>query len=270
MEPYSFIHMSETKFFGEGADLPGASSDLLSFSFDDSDGLEMLGSIVEDARRVLVDTPTGFASALLRFGDLLLVERLEHEKTLISDKSAGEIIAKDELKFDELNQIELLPIVLHLFSEKEFVIGDEELGLPGVRITPEMFCASFVLRMALNVKCCMWDGELKNYYLMQASAAFGVMQSFIPLKDFSISSVVASSMRKVAAKRSASSRWSRLDDTKELAFKRRKEYEGLSRSAAIDKFLPEVIKASRIAGEPLTGGDPKRTVTDWFRKAGIK
>lgn len=74
----------------------------------------------------------------------------------------------------------------------------------------------------------------------------------------------------LAATRAARSRWSRLDPVKELAFKRRQEYPQLSRSAAIDKFLTEVLDACREAGEPLTGGDPKATITKWFRDAGIK
>lgn len=82
--------------------------------------------------------------------------------------------------------------------------------------------------------------------------------------------VVYDNAIEMATSRAGRSRWSRLDRAKELAFKRRKEFASLSRSAAIDKFLPEVVEACRVDGEPLTGGDPKRTVTDWFRKAGIK
>lgn len=74
----------------------------------------------------------------------------------------------------------------------------------------------------------------------------------------------------LAASRAARGRWSRLNPVKELAFKLRAELPNLSRSAAIDRFLPEILDACRNAGEPLTGGDPKATVTKWFRDAGIK
>lgn len=74
----------------------------------------------------------------------------------------------------------------------------------------------------------------------------------------------------LAATRAARGRWSRLDPVKELAFKRRAEFPNLSRSAAIDRILNEILHACREAGEPLTGGNPKETVTRWFREAGIK
>jgi hypothetical protein len=74
----------------------------------------------------------------------------------------------------------------------------------------------------------------------------------------------------LAATRAARGRWSRLDSVKELAFKRRAEFPNLSRSAAIDRILDELLNACREAGEPLTGGNPKETVTRWFREAGIR
>jgi len=74
----------------------------------------------------------------------------------------------------------------------------------------------------------------------------------------------------MAAKRASKSRWSRLDPVKEFAFNRRKELSSLSRSAAIDQMLPDILKRCRDVGEPLSGAVPKDTVTRWFREAGIK
>ncbi|UJJ58241.1 hypothetical protein [Rhodanobacter denitrificans] len=67
-------------------------------------------------------------------------------------------------------------------------------------------------------------------------------------------------------------RWSRLDPVKELAFQRRREMPApkFSRAEAIRRMEAEIVAAAREAGEPLTGADPKTTITDWFRKAGIK
>lgn len=67
-------------------------------------------------------------------------------------------------------------------------------------------------------------------------------------------------------------RWSRLDPVKELAFQRRREMPPpkFSRAEAIRRMEAEIVAAAREAGEPLTGADPKTTITDWFRKAGIK
>lgn len=74
----------------------------------------------------------------------------------------------------------------------------------------------------------------------------------------------------MAARRASKSRWSRLDSVKEFAFKRRAELSSLSRSAAIDRILPDILTRCREAGEPLSGAVPKDTVTRWFREAGIK
>lgn len=79
-----------------------------------------------------------------------------------------------------------------------------------------------------------------------------------------------SKIRRDQALDAARGRWSRLDGAKALAFERRKEFHTLSRSRAIDKMLPEILESCRKAGVPLTGSDPKRTVTNWLRAKGIK
>ena len=68
----------------------------------------------------------------------------------------------------------------------------------------------------------------------------------------------------------AEARWSRLDPVKQLAFKRRAEMPHLSRAAAIEQMKAEIVKAAKDAGEPLSGGNPARTIADWCRKANIK
>lgn len=67
----------------------------------------------------------------------------------------------------------------------------------------------------------------------------------------------------------ADARWSKLDSAKKLAFAKREEMPGVSRAEAIRRMLPEVLEAARKAGAPLTGQDPKETITRWFREAGI-
>lgn len=267
-DSYAFLDKDGISFFDEGAEIPGSDVDLMSFPCDDDRFPEMLGNVVRRARDVLADTPAGFARGALRLGDITLRAILEEKATLVRD---GKAVCYDDLDFSRMNQLDYLPILLRIFGDHDVLLGDEDLAAANIRITPEIFCASYVLRMAFNTT--RWvggDGDLRDYYLMQAAATFGVLQSLLPVIDNSISDAVASSLRKMGARRSATSRWSRLDGAKELAFMRRKELATLSRSAAIDKFLPEVVEACRAAGEPLTGGDPKRTVTEWFRKAGIK
>ncbi len=74
-------------------------------------------------------------------------------------------------------------------------------------------------------------------------------------------------------KKPAAVRWARLDSVKEWAFQQRKDDPPpRSRAAVIARILPEVRERARAEGEPLTGDDPAvtRTVTKWFREAGIK
>lgn len=71
----------------------------------------------------------------------------------------------------------------------------------------------------------------------------------------------------------AEARWARLDPVKEWAFQqRRDDPPPRSRAAVIKRILPEVKERARAAGEPLTGDDPAvtRTISGWFRDAGIK
>lgn len=71
----------------------------------------------------------------------------------------------------------------------------------------------------------------------------------------------------------AVSRWARLDPVREWAFEqRRDDPPPRSRAAVIKRILSEIKDRAKAAGEPLTGDDPAvtRTVTGWFRKAGIR
>lgn len=70
----------------------------------------------------------------------------------------------------------------------------------------------------------------------------------------------------------AKSRWSRLESVKEWAFEKRATNPEGTRAALIKRIRAEVRERAKIAGEPLTGDDEAvfRTITGWFRKAGIK
>ena len=70
----------------------------------------------------------------------------------------------------------------------------------------------------------------------------------------------------------AQTRWARLDPVKEWAYQQRSDDPPpRSRAAVIRRILPEIKAKSKAAGEALTGDDVAiiRTVTGWFRKAGI-
>lgn len=104
----------------------------------------------------------------------------------------------------------------------------------------------------------------------------GVLERFNALAGMTARALMAQSVMISANEFAGKSRWSKLDPVKQLAFKRHGEAREvdprLSRAASIRKMLPEVVEASRLAREPLTGDGQAviETVTRWFRKAGIK
>ena len=69
----------------------------------------------------------------------------------------------------------------------------------------------------------------------------------------------------------ANARWSRLDAVKNWAFQQRRDDPHGNRAPVIKRILPEVRQRAKDEGVPLTGDDATliRTVTGWFRKAGI-
>ncbi len=70
----------------------------------------------------------------------------------------------------------------------------------------------------------------------------------------------------------ANARWARLDAVKDWAFQQRRDDQAKSRAAVIKRILPEIKERAKSAGETLSGADDAviRTVTRWFRDAGIK
>jgi hypothetical protein len=104
----------------------------------------------------------------------------------------------------------------------------------------------------------------------------GVLTRFNSIAGMTARACMAQSIMVSANEMAGKTRWARLDPVKELAFKRHREAREinpqLSRAASIRKMLPEVLEASRLAGEPLSGDETAvmETVTRWFRKAEIK
>lgn len=129
------------------------------------------------------------------------------------------------------------------------------------RNSDNVICATVASTLAA-VKCALRGDTARAW----SYAIDSRMLCLMVLQSWNVRQYVLSA---VATER-ADARWGRLDKAKALAFMRRREFPKLSRSAAIDRFLPELLDACREAGAPLTGGDPKATVTKWFRDAGIK
>lgn len=102
------------------------------------------------------------------------------------------------------------------------------------------------------------------WHAMVAAEAMGV--AYLQMNEINYQDYV----RSQGGRKSSNARWSPLISVKALAFRRRQELSHLSRSAAIDQMLAEILAAARDAGRPFTGGNPKRTIEKWFRDADIK
>lgn len=93
------------------------------------------------------------------------------------------------------------------------------------------------------------------------------------LAEDEISQKAALEVGSLRARDSAQARWSKLDPVKAWAFEQRaNEGSNTSRAAFIRSILPEVRELAKEAGTPLTGSKDavERTVTRWFRDAGVK
>lgn len=111
----------------------------------------------------------------------------------------------------------------------------------------------------------LWEKEL-------AEAAEKVAARLGPLRESRAARDAVSTHESERARMPANARWSRLDPVKDWAFEQRRANPDGDRAPLIRRILPQVKDRAREAGEPLTGDDVAvtRTVTDWFRKAGIK
>lgn len=82
-----------------------------------------------------------------------------------------------------------------------------------------------------------------------------------------------SEIESARGKKPADARWARLDPVKEWAFQQRADNPlPRSRASVIKEILPEVRNRAKAAGATLSGTDDAviRTVTGWFKDAGIK
>ena len=115
---------------------------------------------------------------------------------------------------------------------------------------------------------CMSKAELLDAYRHAIGAAEELYRATIVLNAETLDGGTA---RTETGMTNADARWSRLDPVKEWAFQQRRDDPHGSRAPVIKRILPEVRQRAKAQGVALTGDDATvaRTVTGWFRKAGI-
>ena len=112
----------------------------------------------------------------------------------------------------------------------------------------------------------LWEKEL-------AEAAEKVAARLGPLRESRAARDAVSTHESERARMPANVRWARLDPVKEWAFQQRKDDPPpRSRAAVIKRILPEIRERAKAASAALSGTDEAviRTVTGWFKDAGIK
>lgn len=206
--PYAFLEGKTKKFFDEGAEFLGEQIDLMGFSYEEDSSFGMVARIVEGARTTLGDLPPDFARAALWVGDSILDAALDGITLRSSD---GKRLDREDLNFNQLNQLDFISLVLLTIGRSKFELGDEEHSIDSFEVTPARFCAAYALRMIYNgTRDYLKESEdLRDYYLMQAATAFGFMQAVTPTDEASISDAVSASLRRDTAKRLAAERWKR-------------------------------------------------------------
>jgi|JI10StandDraft_1071094.scaffolds.fasta_scaffold229142_1 hypothetical protein len=114
----------------------------------------------------------------------------------------------------------------------------------------------------------MSKAELLEVYRHAIGAAEELYRATIVLNATTLDGGTA---RTETGANNASARWARLDPVKEWSFQQRRDNPQESRASVIKTILPDVRQRAKAQGVALTGDDATvaRTVTGWFRKAGI-
>jgi hypothetical protein len=202
--PFSFLRSANFSFFDENDGFDGE-LDLKGFTFDKDAAHGMVEKIIEDARLVLADVPSSAVQGILWFADHALHELLDQINLVVG----GERVPKGSVDFKSANQIDFIHLILGAFAKNRIAIASE--GVPDVEVTPTRFCAAYALRMMFNAtRDYLNFGEqsaLRDYYLMQAAFAHGVMKSFSHDDEFSIAEAVATISKSRIARRGANTRW---------------------------------------------------------------
>ena len=171
MEAFSFVPPAAVEFFDEGS---SSSAPLLTRGYDETLAFGVVQAMVTDARRALVGVPEEALRPMLRLADLLwqeLIEtgavKIEGGPTEWTQESASRGI-----------HCQALPLVLAALAADSFEIYDEDAGIKPMEVTPQRFCAAYILRhtfSSLDFGYCKGTDDLPICYLLQASVAHGFL-----------------------------------------------------------------------------------------------
>lgn len=263
-EPYSWLKCSALGFFDEGGELSGEKVDLMDFAFDEDHAFGMTEKIIVGARQVLTGAPPEFARAALRAVDLYL-EQTADDLNLID--AQGVRTSFKDVNTKQLNQLDFIPLVLGMLDKSSILLGDLDQNVDGVEITPSRFCAAFALRMAFNATREYLGypdaSDLREYYLMQAAVAYGLMQSLAGSAS-EVSGVVVSSVRRGSAKAAASARWDN-DPTRAMWAEIREEWVRWQEDRKLYRYPRDFRRAMQLKFPELVDGTLKNRMSKWGR-----
>jgi hypothetical protein len=260
-EPFYFLEGKTPKFFDEGAERVGESVDLMGFDYDGDASYGMLDRIVTGAREVLADAPPGFARACLWFADTALDAMLDQVNLLSSE---GERIDRASVDFKKMNQLDTIPLIFDLLGKESIVLGDSENGISGYEVTQARLSAAFALRMAFNATrdFLQTADDLREYYLLQAAAAYGLMIATADLSE--VSKAIASSVKRETAKTMAQARWSR-DPSRLMWEAVRADWEQWQSNRSLYRLPRDFRRAMQLKFPELVDGTLKNRMSEWGR-----
>jgi hypothetical protein len=241
----------------------GGDVDLMEFLFDEESSYGMLMMVVRDARLTLNGVTGQAARAMLWFGDYLLHEALDDAKII---DSSGVTLTRSQLNPKATNQFYFLHFVLLALGKTEVIIGDEANGADDVEVTPARFCAAYSLRMAYNASrdyLAHSDGsDLRDYYLMQTSAAYGLMRALQSPPESAISSAVALSIKSRTARDNARSRWAS-DPSRDMWRVIKSEWDSWQKDRSKFRWPRDFRRAMQLKFPELIDGTLKNKMSAW-------
>lgn len=205
-DPFDFLDASPVEFFDEGS---WDDSNLLTRHYDPDLAFGAVKTLIEGARKALAGVPSEGVRPILRFGDILLqagacegLLRNERDETL---EWTREVALK-------VSHLDLLPLILEPLRRNSFLLQDSELGFEPFEVTPERFCAAYVLRAtfsALDFGYTAGLDDLPICYLMQASAVYGYLTVLASEPADPVRQIVVSDAKTQSARSMACNRWSK-------------------------------------------------------------
>jgi len=260
--PYEFLKPSKLSFFDENDGREGE-HDLMGFEPDPDESHGMVQIVVDDARGVLNGLSSIQVRAILWAADMLLDVGLDEATVLVNDKP----MPKSDIDFRRVNQLRFIHLVLTAFAKNRIAIGAIESMENQIEVTPLRFCAAFALRMAYNGtrECLQHDGasDLRGYYLMQASAAYGFMKSLQESGGDSVGDALSIAIRTRGSRDAAISRWG--NDPKSRAMSEIRA-EWLRRGRPGAGFAREMAIKYQNVGTDLSEGGIKNAISRWRRR----